>query len=154
MSHRSGSGYAIPSSNQQVVQQSRTHVYPDRVRNLRLMADYECWPLWESGAAAYNVDPASIPLSDHLRKQLCRWAERYDDTLDRDIPQNSGFPSEAEAQEWINNGRRLAELLRHELPAQHWSITYFHDTDVAIAHVALGHSNGLRTRTQDPQDSA
>ena len=136
------------------MQRSGAHVYPDQVRNLRLMADYDCWPLWESGAVANNVDPASLPLSDHLRRQFGRWAARYSDTLDRDIPQNSGFPDEAAAQEWINEGRRLAELLRHELPAQHWSITYFHDAAVAIDHVARGHGNGLRTQTHDPQDTA
>jgi hypothetical protein len=100
------------------------------------MADYDCWPLWESGAIPDNIDPASVPLSAHLRARLLRWAQRYDATLDRHTPQNSGFSSQAEAQIWIDDGHRLTELLRQELPAERWSITYFHDGAMTIAHVA------------------
>lgn len=68
-------------------------------------------------------------------------AERYNETLYRDILQNSGFPDEAAAQELINESRHLTELLRHELPTQHWSIMYFHPTAVAFDHVRQSDGN-------------
>jgi hypothetical protein len=48
---------------------------------IKVMADYECWPLWNGD----NLDPDSLPLSTYLREQLAAWAERYDETLLDDI---------------------------------------------------------------------
>lgn len=68
-------------------------------RALKLMADYDCYPLWGQGETGVdNVDPADLPISPGLRDALEAWAQRYDDTLDRDDPRRSGFHTpEAEA---------------------------------------------------------
>lgn len=88
------------------------------------MADYECAPLWESGADAYNVGPESLPISEGLQARLWRWADAYDATLNRDDPASSGFPTEAEGQRFIQHGRTLQRQLQAEL-GDGFEVTYF-----------------------------
>lgn len=86
------------------------------MRRLKLMADYDCHPLWGTvDPEIGDVDPASLPLSAGLVADLAAWAAAYDATLDRDDPSASGFAgSEAEAS-FRAEGARLAERLSAEL---------------------------------------
>jgi hypothetical protein len=92
---------------------------------LRLMPDYECYPLWESRAAgAVNVDPADLPISDRLRQELRAWAQQYDATLNRHDPASSGFADREAEQAFEQEGLRLWQALRDELgPAA--DVSYF-----------------------------
>lgn len=63
------------------------------MRNLKLMTDYHCFPLWDMDEPT-NVDPAALPLSEELRTELDRWAEAYDALLNDDDPASSGFASD------------------------------------------------------------
>lgn len=100
------------------------------------MADYFCYPLWDSAAAEYNIDPAGLGLSAALQADLDSWGDRFDATLDQDYPQGSGFADTAAAQQWLHDGATLADRLRAELPAPDWEIVYFHATETAAANVA------------------
>jgi len=83
---------------------------------IRLMADYQCHPLWDLTIDQYgDIDPAGLPLSEALRLRLAEWARLYDETLNMDSPQDSGFKSEALETEFKTEGHRLAEYLRKEL---------------------------------------
>ncbi|AUI64684.1 hypothetical protein [Amycolatopsis sp. BJA-103] len=93
------------------------------------MADYDCQPLWDVSAPG-DIDPASLPLGGETRERIAAWAGRYDDTLDRDVPQRSGFRTEEAARRWLEDGRLLAERIRRELPGS-WSLAYFHEHDRA-----------------------
>ena len=95
-----------------------------KMRSLKLMADYECSPLWEQTEAGMdNVDPEDLPISQGLRDVLNAWAQRYDDTLDRDDPRRSGF-SNAEAEVAFNaDGRVLLDRLKAEL-GQEYTLTF------------------------------
>ena len=89
---------------------------------IKIMADYECWPLWKGE----NLDPESLPLSMYLRGQLAAWAERYDENLLDEYPPESGFSNEFEAEKFVDDGRELANILALEL-GKGFAVTYFNE---------------------------
>ena len=84
------------------------------------MTDYYSYPLWEENENSYeNVNPDDLPISSGLRDALTGWAQRYDDTLDRDDPRQSGFSTpEAEAA-FKAEGEVLLGRLKSELGQQY-----------------------------------
>jgi hypothetical protein len=89
------------------------------------MADYESYPTWLTGPTGVdNIDPAELPISDSLASSLLRWAQAYDDTLNRDDPAASGFSSASEEAEFIATGRELARRLAAEL-SDRYRVEYF-----------------------------
>lgn len=86
------------------------------MKNIKLMADYQCHPLWDMSPDEYgDIAPCELPISDELQLRLSKWAAVYDETLDADYPPNSGFKSEELEREFKREGERLAESLRREL---------------------------------------
>lgn len=86
------------------------------MRIIKLMADYQCFPLWENSPGVVgNVDPASLPISSNLTERLNDWASRFDTTLNSDCPMSSGFLSDTEERKFINDGRYLCQALQAEL---------------------------------------
>lgn len=86
------------------------------MRAIRLMADYQCFPLWEASPGVVgNIAPEDLPISERLRQDLAQWAECYDSTLDLSNPAESGFRSDSAREEFRRKGRELAERLRNEL---------------------------------------
>ncbi len=59
--------------------------------------------------------PESLPLSSDLQERLWQWAATYDATLNRANPASSGFPTGAERQHFIRQGRILQDCLQQEL---------------------------------------
>ncbi len=49
-------------------------------KKIKLMADYQCYPLWDMEEIG-NIDPNKLPISIVLKRQLNTWAECYDDLL-------------------------------------------------------------------------
>lgn len=93
------------------------------MRTLRLMADYECFPLWEAGDAVGNVDPWSLDIPGELAAALSTWGDEYTATLNQEDPTASGFADEPTAPAWVLAGARLADRLRDEGVA----VQYFED---------------------------
>ncbi|SDU23561.1 hypothetical protein [Pseudomonas orientalis] len=86
------------------------------MKKIKLMADYQCHPLWNMSPDEYgDIDPCDLPISKELQLRLSKWANMYDETLDADYPPNSGFKSEELEREFKREGERLAESLRSEL---------------------------------------
>lgn len=81
---------------------------------LKVMPDYECWPLWREDMVG-NVDPASLAITPALRDRLFRWAQTFDNTLIRDDPAASGFGSPESEGAFDAEGRALALDLQREL---------------------------------------
>jgi hypothetical protein len=90
-----------------------------RVRRLRLMADYECHPLWAAGG---NLDPWTLGLPADLAEALSTWAADYTATLNQSDPRVSGFTDEPSARAWLAQGETLASRLRQE----GFAVDYFH----------------------------
>ena len=86
------------------------------MRTIKLMADYQCFPLWEASPGQVgNIDPKELPISDELKLQLLKWAQVYDGTLNRDDPTCSGFQSHEAEVEFKNLGNELGARLQAEL---------------------------------------
>lgn len=86
------------------------------MRNIKLMADYQCHPLWNMSPGEYgDIDPCELPISKGLQLRLSKWAATFDETLNADYPPNSGFKTEELEREFKREGKRLAESLRNEL---------------------------------------
>ena len=95
------------------------------IRKIKVMADYQCWPLWEASPGKFgDIDPASLPISDSLRAELLEWKKRFDSILNLDDPASSRFPDAAAEQEFKRMGAALAERLQQELGAGYEVISY------------------------------
>ena len=94
---------------------------------IKVMADYECFPLWRINCAnPNNIDPATLPISPALTEDLLDWAARYDATLNRVDPAASGFTDAAAEHAFSARGEHLARRLAEELgPA--YTVEYFDD---------------------------
>jgi len=94
------------------------------MRQVKVMPDYHCWPLWHAGGGIGNIDPASLPLSPALRADLLTWADAFDATLDPADPASSGFASAEALGRFDHWGRSLAERVAKELSGTH-RVLYF-----------------------------
>ena len=90
------------------------------MRTIKLMADYDCFPLWEASPGVVgNIDPASLPISKALKADLMTWAESYNETLNRDDPAKSGFNIKEAEDQFKLQGKALSERLQAELGSGH-----------------------------------
>jgi hypothetical protein len=88
------------------------------VRIIKLMADYDCFPLWEASPGQVgNIDPAQLPISPELRLKLGVWAANFDATLNRDNPAQSGFRNAEMQSEFKRAGDEIGQQLKRELGA-------------------------------------
>lgn len=86
------------------------------MRSLKLMADYECWPLWEASPGDVgNVDPDGLPISLALKDRLRQWAADFDATLNRQDPRESGFRTLEIEAAFLARGEALGAELQAEL---------------------------------------
>jgi hypothetical protein len=86
------------------------------MRQIRVMADYQCHPLWDMSPGSYgDIDPGTLPISEELTQRLTDWAHEFDETLDVADPAKSGFKSEEAAAAFKARGAQLADQLQNEL---------------------------------------
>jgi hypothetical protein len=80
------------------------------------MADYICYPLWGLDDPDFgDIDPRSLPLKRETILRLDHWADVYDGILNIEDPISSGFETEADEEDWIQEGVLLWKLLQQEL---------------------------------------
>ena len=90
------------------------------MRKIKLMPDYQCFPLWEASQDIVgNIDPQDLPISSSLKKRLLSWAAKFDATLNINDPAISGFESEKTANEFRQDGDAIARNLQDELGADY-----------------------------------
>ena len=86
------------------------------MREIRLMAEYGCWPLWGVAADELgDIDPHTLPISDTLKARLVQWSDDWEATYDEDDPRNSAFESQAAQDAFKARGHALGEALQAEL---------------------------------------
>lgn len=93
-----------------------------------MSADYCCGhPLSvaDAGGGLRVHDPASLPISEALVTGLAAWQDRFDQTLDRQHPRDSGFASPDDEDEFYADGLVLAAALAIELLDRH--LVEYHD---------------------------
>ena len=100
-------------------------------RAIKLMADYDCWPLWRVGEQVGNIDPATLPLPADLQLALEHWAQAFDNTLNRDDPASSGFESDEEWHSFQKESallaQRLSDALGPDVTVINWHASQFGD---------------------------
>ena len=79
------------------------------------MPDYECWPLWDMDNLG-DIDPDVLPISSSLKKNIDKWRGKYDSTLNWDDPASSGFQSNEEERNFVEQGWEIFHKLQEELP--------------------------------------
>ena len=88
----------------------------DAVKFLKLMPDYDCWPLWAiENWGPGNVDSATLPLSEQMIARLYAWAEAFTQTLNQDCPPEAGFPNREAEERFEREGLKLWLELRAQL---------------------------------------
>ena len=86
-------------------------------RNLKLMADYYCWPVWDLDDDP-TFDPEALPITEDLSIRLRKWADAYDATLNQTYPPEGNFESEDAKQAFIERFGAEGEALWRDLRAQ------------------------------------
>lgn len=85
-------------------------------KSVKVMADYDCHPLWlADNGFARNVSASELGLSPELTRDLNAWAHAFDSALNRDDPSTSLW-SDEEHGAHMRLGRPLAERLARERP--------------------------------------
>lgn len=87
-----------------------------RNKELKLMPDYDCYPLWvRDDAGLENIDPNSLNISTNLKKSLEIWKKKYDSTFVRGNPIESGFKSKDDEKIFYEEGKKIYYELSKEL---------------------------------------
>lgn len=85
-------------------------------RRIKLMADYDCWPLWGMETEDIgNIDPGDLPLTEETVAGLTRWSQEFDARLDRADPARSRPLSPGEEERFEREGQALWRQLQREL---------------------------------------
>ncbi|MGW4890789.1 hypothetical protein ACWEQL_00755 [Kitasatospora sp. NPDC004240] len=106
---------------------ARPPAAPPGRRPIKVMADYDCHPLWFTAAEeAGDVSPEDprLGLSAGLAADLTAWAGEFDAILVRDDPASSAFTSEEAERRFDTRGRRLAGRVASELGPT-WQVLWF-----------------------------
>jgi hypothetical protein len=92
---------------------------------IRIMAEYECFPIWIiRGAQTLNVPPRDLEIDQDLAGELQRWATDFDMTYKPDDPLSSGFPDADDEREFNERGQRLARRVATAIGPK-FEVTYF-----------------------------
>ena len=89
---------------------------------IKLAPEYYCHPIWGSDDDIYgngNIAPEELPISDDLRKDLDRWAEAYDATLNQEYPPDTSRLSTETKRALHEEGLRLGAELQKQLGADY-----------------------------------
>lgn len=81
--------------------------------HLRIAPEHECWPIWDD-VTFFNLDPASLGLSDELVQRIQDWDTLFQKTYNRDDPTRSGFQDAEEERRWASLGTDILTDLRKE----------------------------------------
>lgn len=90
----------------------------DEVRAMTVMAEFECWPLWQdTDSGRVNVDPGGFGMPAALVDDLNAWADRFDRTYVPDNLSAPGFPDSRTEDAFYAEGLRLAARVAQALGA-------------------------------------
>jgi len=95
------------------------------MRKIKLMTDYDCYPLWEEFSDGVdNIAPSSLQISESLAARIDAWGDEYDKTMNREDPAASGFRNEQAIVAFEEEGEALFAELKQELSTG-FAVTYF-----------------------------
>ena len=86
------------------------------MRKIKLMTDYDCYPLWEEFSDGVdNIAASSLPIPESLAERIDAWGDEYDKTMNNEDPAASGFLSEQAMVIFEGEGKALFGELKQEL---------------------------------------
>ena len=92
---------------------------------IKLMADYQSWPLWWSGnEGSGNIEPKSLPISAETVERLNRWSNVFDTQLNLDDPSTIQPLQGIRLNRFESEGIALWQKLREEL-SDAYEVVYF-----------------------------
>lgn len=92
---------------------------------LKLMPDYDCYPLWISDRDGLeNVDPDAFEIPNELKISLHSWSDIYDKTLNLEDPLSSGFPNRESKEIFDLQGKKLWHKLKKYLGDKYLVVYY------------------------------
>lgn len=102
-------------------------------KQIKLMADYNCWPLWEyeDKELVDNLHPSELSLSYEIKERLLNWQNIYDGIMNWEEPASSYFASEAEKRAFEKEGISLWQLLQKELDND-CEVVYFSEVQLRV----------------------
>jgi hypothetical protein len=84
--------------------------------SVKLMAEYECFPIWIGPLEDIENIPAdSLEVSRELTSDINEWADSYEATYCPDDPISSGFKDVDSERAFAETGVSLATRLQEEL---------------------------------------
>ena len=105
---------------------------------LKLMPDYDCYPLWISDRDGLdNVDPDAFEIPNELKISLHSWSNTYDKTLNLEDPFSSGFPNRESKENFDLRGKKLWHELKKYL-GDKYLVVYYSAKDT---HLYEGETN-------------
>lgn len=115
---------ATTDSSSGLIQSLNPSMYMTQ-RKLKIMADYQCFPLWGSfDDNDGNIDPATLPITDKLQFLLSKWQAAYDGILNIDDPMQSGFKTHQDEIAFEEQGLLIWQLLAVQM-GELYTVSYF-----------------------------
>jgi hypothetical protein len=88
----------------------------DRMKAVKVMADYDCMPIWAADDGAYgDMPPHILGLSSELEDALLDWQDAFDASLNVRDPANSHWTKER-SDAHVAQGLDLARRVKQERP--------------------------------------
>lgn len=92
----------------------------NKLKYIKLMADYSSTGVWERGGA--NADLSEFPLSESLQKEITDWCDYYEINDDWQAPENRRQPL-FDLKSFSIVGLAIAKKIKKELPD--YQVMYF-----------------------------
>lgn len=99
---------------------------PRMINQLRILPDYYCSGIYIFCNEGFfePIEPEEIGgLSQSLIDRISNWAKRFDATLNMEDPNESGFLSKKESDDFEKEGLSIWQVLKEELPE--YKIVYY-----------------------------
>lgn len=105
---------------------------PATCKRIKVMADYDCHPLWALDEELYgDFAPEALGLSPELTRDLNAWADAFSSSLNRDDPTDSLWTPQQHA-DHAAQARPLAQRLARERPNL---MVYVLEGDIGVVEV-------------------
>ena len=91
------------------------------------MNDWACYPVWVKhlpDEIFENIPIEDIELSLDTRARIKAWDDTFQDTYNPDVPQDSGFNTEAEIDQFESEGRKIWQIVIDELKSK-YTVSYY-----------------------------
>lgn len=102
---------------------------------VKLMCDYDAFPLWVSSGRLGQASSRSVPISDDLASDLQAWSDNMSSLMWAHHGPERHVPDPDELSVLNSEGQSLAQRVRVELTDE-WAVRYFDECSGEVVEVA------------------